>query len=212
LSTFCTDRDAGVTFDRSRIEVIPAGPERLDALAPVFGRAFVEEPMMRWPMGESGDLAARFTRCFSYFLESALGLGLVWEAAAAHGAAVWIPPQRFATWDSHPWNQPRIDALSDDGGRRYDAFWRWVDTHTPDDALWQLDSIAVDPQFQGRGYGAALIASGLARGQSEGIGAFLSTGTPHNVAIYERSGFRVVDDGDAPEGGPHIWFMRWDPA
>ncbi len=29
--------------------------------------------------------------------------------------------------------------------------------------------------------------------------------------IYERSGFRVVEDVDAPDGGPHIWFMRWDP-
>jgi hypothetical protein len=56
-----------------------------------------------------------------------------------------------------------------------------------------------------------LIATGLARARADGVGAFLSTGTPRNVAIYGRCGFRVVEDIDAPSGGPHVWFMRWDP-
>jgi GNAT superfamily N-acetyltransferase len=198
-------------MDNPEIAVAHAGPDRRSALAPVFGRAFVDEPMMRWPMGEHGDLAVRFTRCFSYFLETALGLGLVLEAGAAHGGAVWIPPEKFDSWESHPWNQPRIDALNDDGGRRYGAFWRWVDSHSPDEPLWPLDSIAVEPAFQGHGYGTALITAGQARAEAEGIGAFLSTRTLRNVSIYERCGFHVVEDPDAPGGGPHIWFMRWDP-
>jgi GNAT superfamily N-acetyltransferase len=200
-----------VSFDRSHIEVVEAGPERLGALSSVFGRAFVNEPMMLWPMGEQEDIADRLTLCFSYFLERALGLGLVLEASVANGAAVWIPPRRFDSWESHPWNQSRIGALSDDGGRRYDAFWRWIDTRASDGPLWQLDSIAVRPDVQGRGYGATLISTGLERARSDGVGALLSTGTPRNVSIYERCGFRVVDEADAPDGGPHIWFMRWYP-
>src|SRR3954462_3720766 len=70
-------------MDRSPIEVAQAGPDRLSALAPVFGRAFVSEPMMLWPMGEHGDLVERFTRCFEYSLESLLESGMVWEAGAA---------------------------------------------------------------------------------------------------------------------------------
>jgi hypothetical protein len=44
---------------------------RLTALATIFGRAFVEEPMVRWPLGSNGDLVERFTRGFVYFLEAA---------------------------------------------------------------------------------------------------------------------------------------------
>ena len=33
-----------------------------------------------------------------------------------------------------------------------------------------------------------------------------------NVGYYERFGFHTVVDEDAPDGGPHIWFMRRDPA
>ncbi len=52
--------------------------------------------------------------------------------------------------------------------------------------LWQLDSIAVDPAVPGRGYGGALILTGLARARSEGFGAFLSTGIERNVSIYQQ--------------------------
>jgi GNAT superfamily N-acetyltransferase len=183
----------------------------VSALAPVFGRAFVHEPMMRWPLGSDGDLAERFTQCFAYFLEAALPLGLVWEAGAAEGAAVWIPPEQSEAWESHPWNQPRILALADDGGRRYDAFWNWVATHETAEPSWQLDSIAVQAELQRRGIGRALIEAGVARARLDGARAFLSTGTAANVGIYCRCGFRVYDEADAPDGGPHIWFMRSDP-
>jgi GNAT superfamily N-acetyltransferase len=192
------------------IEVAPAAPDRGAALAALFGRAFVDEPMMRWPMGERGEVVDQFMRAFAAFLDQALPLGWVWEAGDAHGAAVWIPPGQTIEWEAHPWNQPRIHALTDDGGDRYDAFWDWVDSRTPAEPLWRLDSIAVEPAAQGRGYGAALIEAGLTRARADGVGALVSTGTAQNVTIYGRSGFRVVEAADAPHGGPHVWFMRWD--
>jgi GNAT superfamily N-acetyltransferase len=193
-------------------DVARAGPERLDVLASTFGRAFVNEPMMLWPMGLAGDVADPLTRCFRYFLEAALGLGVVWEVADSEGAAVWVGPPQADAWEAtNPWDQARIDALTDDGGRRYERFWAWVDSRTPDEPLWLLDSIAVSPACQGRGLGSALIAAGLTRAAAAGLPAFLSTGTRRNVDIYGRSGFRVVDEADAPGGGPHIWFMRRDP-
>jgi GNAT superfamily N-acetyltransferase len=181
-------------------------------LAAMFGRAFVSEPMMYWPMGSGGDLAGRFAAAFDHFLAAVLPAGIVHEVPAARGAAVWVPPGLEEDWDVHPWNQPAIAALTDDGGRRYDAFWDWVYAHTPREPLWQLDSIAVEPAAQGSGLGSALIAAGLEAAAADRLPAFLSTGTERNVAIYGRSGFRVVEEAEAPGGGPHVWFMRWDPA
>jgi GNAT superfamily N-acetyltransferase len=184
---------------------------RVSALASVFGHAFVHEPMMCWPMGSSGDLAARFARCFTFFLEVALPLGLVWEAGQADGVAVWVSPSQREAWELHPWDQPQILAEAEDGGRRYQAFWEWVAIHDPTESSWQLDTIAVAPALQGHGIGRALIEAGLAMARADGTSAFLSTGTPRNVAVYGRCGFRVYDQADAPDGGPRVWFMRWDP-
>jgi GNAT superfamily N-acetyltransferase len=183
----------------------------VSALARVFGRAFVHEPMMFWPMGSSGDVAARFAGCFASFLEVALPLGLIWEAGRAEGVAVWVSPEQRAAWDLHPWEQPQILAVAEDGGRRYKAFWEWVATHDPLEPSWQLDTIAVEPELQGRGIGRALTEAGLARVRADGTSAFLSTGTRANVAIYGRCGFRIYHEADAPDGGPRVWFMRWDP-
>jgi GNAT superfamily N-acetyltransferase len=184
---------------------------RASPLALVLGRAFIREPMMWWPLGSDGDLAARFGRCFAAFLEVALPLGLVWEAGQADGVAVWIGPGQREAWDLDPWDQPRILTEAEDGGRRYQAFWEWVATHEPTEPSWQLDTIAVAPELQGRGIGRALIEAGLARARVDATSAFLSTGTPTNVAVYGRCGFHVYDEADAPDGGPRIWFMRWDP-
>jgi hypothetical protein len=35
---------------------------------------------------------------------------------------------------------------------------------------------------------------------------------PANVPFYERFGFRTMHAADAPDGGPHIRFLRRDPA
>jgi GNAT superfamily N-acetyltransferase len=184
---------------------------RVSALAPLFGRAFVHEPMMCWPMGSGGDLAARFTQCFEHFLEMALPLGIVWVAGEGDGLAVWTAPEQREMWELHPWDQPRILEMAEDGGRRYEAFWEWVAARDPTEPSWQLDTIAVAPELQGRGIGRSLIEAGLARARADGTSAFLSTGTPANVAIYRRCGFDVYDEAEAPDGGPRVWFMRWDP-
>ena len=193
------------------VEITRAGKDRLEILAAMFGRSFVDEPMMRWPLGVHGDLVERFTLHFAYFLEHVLGPGMVWEAGDAAGAAAWIPPEEKQAWGAAQITDPRTYALTEDGGERYDRFWSWIESNAPDGELWLLDSVGVEPELQGKGIGSALIEFGLELAREDQRGAFLETGTPRNVPYYERFGFRIVMHGDAPDGGPHIWFMRWDP-
>ena len=108
---------------------------------------------MCWPLEARGDLAARFARCFTCFLEAALPLGLVWEAGQADGVAVWINSRQRDSWERDPWDQPQILAEAEDAGSRYQAFWEWVATHEPTEPSWQLDTIAVAPELQGCGIG-----------------------------------------------------------
>ena len=68
------------------------------------------------------------------------------------------------------------------------------------------------PERQGEGIGTALMRDGLARADRAGVAAWLETSKAANAAYYERFGFQTVVDEDAPGGGPHIWFMRRDPA
>jgi ribosomal protein S18 acetylase RimI-like enzyme len=100
--------------------------------------------------------------------------------------------------------------LTDDDGDRYQRLWDWVEERAPDEPLWYLDTLAVDPARQGEGLGKTLVQFGLAQASQAGLPAFLETATERNVAFYETLGFRVVDEGNVPGGGPRIWFMQRD--
>lgn len=192
------------------MEITRANPDRLPSLASVLGRAFVTERMMRWPLCESDDVEERLIRAFEIFMEDPIRLGMVWEAGAATGALIWIPADQMAAVKDGNLAMRSVYER-EDGARRFDRFWDWVDSKHPDEPMALLDSLAVEPAAQGRGIGSVLIRTGLDRARTAGYGAWLETGTARNVPLYERHGFRVADDADAPGGGPHIWFMRWDP-
>src|SRR5262245_29476379 len=193
------------------VSVRRAETERLPVIASVLGRAFVTEPMVCWPFGEGGDVEEKCIRTFEYFLEDLIPLGIVWEAGEALGAAIWFSPDDRAAWEAAQIRDRRIDSLTDDEGRRYDALWEWVDSLLPAEPVWLLDSIGVEPSAQGRGVGTALIEHGLERVRASGTAVVLETAQERNVPYYERFGFRTVEDAAAPGGGPHVWFMRWEP-
>jgi GNAT superfamily N-acetyltransferase len=197
-------------MSQESVAITQATPDRLPALASVLGRAFMVEPMMRWPLGESDDVEGRLIRAFESFMENPIRLGMVWEAGAAKGAMIWIPVDQIDAVDDGNLAMRSVYER-EDGARRFDRFWDWVGSKHPDEPLALVDSVAVEPAAQGRGIGSALIRSGLDRARAAGHGVWIETGNPRNVPLYARHGFRVVEDADAPGGGPHIWFMRWGP-
>ena len=42
--------------------------------------------------------------------------------------------------------------------------------------------------------------------------AILETTRPHLVPYYAKFGFVVFEEGNGPDGGPYVWFMRHTPA
>jgi ribosomal protein S18 acetylase RimI-like enzyme len=189
-------------------EITRAAPDRLPDLAGVLGRAFVDEAMIRWPLGSRANLET-IIAMFAILYEAPIGQGVVYEAGDADGVAVWVPPGGGAELlEADVAARGRYGPLTPDGGARYEALWGWIQHHVPSEPLWYLDALAVDPPRQGAGIGTSLIRHGLAMAARDGVGAFLETSVARNVAYYERFGFQVVDQGDAPDGGPHIWFMR----
>ena len=74
---------------------------------------------------------------------------------------------------------------------------------------WQyLAGIGVRPEFQGQGYGSALMRHFVDEIDRSGQSSGLSTDRPINVKLYERFGFRVVHhDAETPIGVP-FWTME----
>jgi len=64
-----------------------------------------------------------------------------------------------------------------------------------------LPFIGVDPAQQGKGSGAALLKSVLAKCDKTHVPAYLESTNPRNRTLYERHGFRAMGEikvGDCP--------------
>lgn len=190
-----------------------AGRERMPALARVLARAFIDDPIVRWPLpADVDDIEDRVRSMFTWAYVDLADLGMVWEAAGGHGVAVWVPPGGAAQLiASDRQVRERLAALTDDGGRRYGVLWDWIEDQLPDEPHWFLDALGVEPLRQSRGIGTALVRWGLERAAADDVPVTLETGRLDAIRYYERFGFRVVGEGEPEPAGPHVWFMRLDP-
>jgi ribosomal protein S18 acetylase RimI-like enzyme len=187
------------------VPIVRAKPDRVAELAELLGGAFIDDPMLVWPFG--AGRADAITGFFRAVDERIAAYGWLWEAGDGLGVAAWIPPgSDEAMLDIDRSIRPALTGAE----ARHAELWDWIAGNFPDEPFWYLDHIAVKADRRGGGLGAALIHHGLAFAERDGVPAFLETGRPENVGYYERRGFRTVADDDAPGGGPHIWFMRYD--
>ncbi len=132
-----------------------------------------------------------------------------WMMESGLAVASWIAPEAAARFDEL--EQPTRNAVAPhttDAGVRYGQFWDWLAGHLPSEPCWFLDLVAVHPSARGRGLGGRLVEHGLALARADGLPSFLETGQESNVAYYERFGFKVIGEEQAPDGGPTIWFMH----
>lgn len=190
------------------IAIEPAGRNRIETLASTYARAFLDDPIVRWPLPDAPDVQERVRTVFASIYLGIADDGVIWEAGAADGFAVWIPAGAAEDmFESDAAVQRSLAPLTDDGGERYRMLWDWIEARVPDD-VWYLDAIGVEPSRQGIGVGGALIRHGLEAAAKAGVDAFLETGVARNVPYYERFGFQVIEEGEPTSDGPHIWFMR----
>jgi ribosomal protein S18 acetylase RimI-like enzyme len=187
--------------------IVDAAQSDAELLASMLGRAFADDPMIRWKLRADVG-AAEIGSTFVPLVEAHIGAGTLRMVPGAHATAAWVPPELAGRFDELArGGRDAVLLHTDDDGARFDAFWDWVAERLPTDT-WYLDFVGVDPSLQGLGLGSALVRDGLMRASASGAGGFLLTETPRNVALYERLGFHVVERADAPGGGPPIWFMR----
>ena len=186
------------------ISVVRAEPDRLPHLAGVLGRALVNDPLFQWPFRGAGS-AEMITELVCTLYAQPSEMGMLWEGGDGAGAAVWVPPGDAALLAA-PDRADELRSLGLDDGRSR-QMWDWLESNVAEGFL-VPGHLGVDPTHQRRGVGRALVLHGLGSARAEGAAAFLETSAMENIRYYERLGFNVVDEGDPPNGGPHVWFMR----
>jgi ribosomal protein S18 acetylase RimI-like enzyme len=93
---------------------------------------------------------------------------------------------------------------------RAQVFWAHWASHDLDEEHWHVGPVGVEPGFQGRGIGGALLGALCATFDQEGRVGWLETDKERNVRFYNAFDFEVVET--ATILGVPTWFMRRSPA
>lgn len=196
------------------IEVRRATPADVPRLGDTFARAYLDDPMMTWYVGERADRLARLQRFFT----AALGRLVrgssreVWTTSDVAGGAHWARPGSgpVSPREMLPGVPAVLRSLGPAGMRRSARAYRVLQRHRPAALHLYLEGLATHPDHQRRGVASALVGEMLAHADGDGAGAYLETQRAENVPFYERHGFRVTAEIDVPGSPVHMWQMWRD--
>jgi GNAT superfamily N-acetyltransferase len=197
-----------------RSDLRPVGPADVPQLARTLARAFEDDPASNWVFPDDARRLELLERGWQLQMEHIWlphGEGITTTDLA--GAACWLPPG---------FHQPvreqlgLLPAVIRGAGRYTPRVLAWLALaereHPRKPAHWYLPLLGVDPDRQGGGFGAHLLAPVLERCDAGGIPAYLETAKERNLAFYERHGFAVTKQVKLPFRGPPIWLMWREPS
>jgi ribosomal protein S18 acetylase RimI-like enzyme len=156
----------------------------------VLTLAFGTDPGVRWTYPDPPLYLQHFPSLVHAFGGKAFAHGSAYYVDGYAGAALWLPPEVHP--DEDMMNtllqrtvpaQVHTDLL---------AVFEQVSRYLPREPYWYLPLIGVDPFYQGKGYGAALMQHALIPCDRDQQCAYLESTNPKNISLYERHGFEVL--------------------
>jgi|SRR5215472_15627674 len=193
-------------------------PELQDQAAVALGRAFINDPTFRAIVPRPMDEAARAAALSELFramfvIERRTGqptFGVVHErkvvaAAVTEGTGGASMVDTVLTGLGQ---MPRlIRAIGVDGIRRALTIFRVLSQSHPREPHLYLQALGVDPEFQRRHLGSALLEylREQAQARPDVAGVYLETATEANVAYYSGKGYQVL--GEIYPLGVRMWRM-----
>lgn len=166
--------------------------------------AFCADPLIRWLFPDSRTYLRVFPELAQLMGGDAFATGTAEVAAGYAGVALWVAPD--ARSDDDALGALFESSIDDTRIEGVLELLTEVTTHHPDEPVWYLPFVGVDPARQGMGIGAGLVRAGLARADQDGLPAYLEASTPRNRALYELLGFEVVGEIRAADSPP-LWPM-----
>jgi ribosomal protein S18 acetylase RimI-like enzyme len=190
-----------------------AARDESQRVAATLARAFDSDPQMQWVLPDDSRRVPIAERGFDLYMRKLwFAQDECYTTDGVAGAAIWNLP---GEWHVTILRQLRLlPAMT----RIYRRFLPRVvraitalESNHPTERHYYLPFVGVDPDWQGRGIGSALLRPVLDRCDREAMPAYLEASTPRNRALYERHGFQVIEEFQLGPGSPPMWRMWRTP-
>lgn len=182
-------------------------------VAAAMAKAFYDDPVVIWMMPDASRRLRRLERGFALFLERVyLPYDETYTTEHVAGGAIWAPP---GEWKMSVFAQLRLlPAMAGIWRREVPRVMRALnamESNHPHEPHYYLPFIGVEPDWQGKGIGTALLQPVLERCDRERVPAYLEATSPRNRACYLRNGFEDVKQIKVGEDAPPLWAMWREP-
>ncbi len=192
---------------------------QLDAATAAYARAFMDDPFSVWitpdPVRRERDLPPFFRMAMRYAMR--YGGRVEVSDDQPRAVATWLAPAHPLPTNLGMLRTGLLGLLWSGGWSGAGRFFTFGETleglHARDvkQPHWYLWLLAVDPPFQGKGLGGALLRPRLQAADRDRLPCYLETGKESNVALYQRFGFEVLREGRLGTDGPPFWTLLREP-
>jgi ribosomal protein S18 acetylase RimI-like enzyme len=181
-----------------------------------LGAAFAEDPVFQWLIPV--DVDKRDERVATFFTSMARSYlrrdKHVFCAGEGVGGALWSAPGSWAL----PMTEVLREAVPSTRSFRGNLLRAlrsqlFIESkHPKEPKHWYLGYLGVAPTQQGQGLGGTMLRAVLDDADATGTPAYLESSNERNLTLYERHGFRVVEDVKLLGTGPTVWRMWRKPV
>ncbi|MCG8670804.1 MAG: GNAT family N-acetyltransferase [Pseudomonadales bacterium] len=183
-------------------------------MAAVYARAFKNDPVIDWFIrdDEKRDqgVLSFFENLLRFFAQPH---GMVFTDSSLQSVSLWQPPG--SGYLSFPQMLKAIPRVINAAGHeniisKFKGF-DVIESQRPKDSNFYLETMGVDPDAQGQGLGALHLNHMLGVCDQMEVAVHLETGVEKNVGLYQKYGFRVMEEKRIVPEGPYLWFMWREP-
>jgi ribosomal protein S18 acetylase RimI-like enzyme len=196
----------GVEETASAAPIRSATPDDTDRVIATVMLAFAADPFVRHWFPDPHQYLSHFPEGITAFGGSAIHHGTAHYADGFAGAALWLPPgvgpdeEALGALLRHTVAvEKQADLL---------AVLEQMGAGHPAEPHWYLPLIGVEPAYQRRGLGSALLKHALDRVDRENTPAYLEATSPENIPLYERHGFQLLGTIQAGASPPLFPMLR----
>jgi ribosomal protein S18 acetylase RimI-like enzyme len=192
-----------------------ATPEQADLVGATLADAFRDDPVFAWLIPVKSR--AREERMVTFFTSMARSYlrrdKPVFLAGDGNGAAIWSAPGAWVLPQGEIARETpaAVKAFGRNLMRALRTQMQVEALHPKEPDHWYLGYLGTRCDSQGKGIGSSLLREVLTGADEAGVPAYLESSNERNLTLYQRHGFRVVDQIKALGYGPNIYRMWRDP-
>ncbi|MFX0139952.1 MAG: GNAT family N-acetyltransferase [Candidatus Hodarchaeota archaeon] len=188
--------------------------DKIKLATDLCARAFYDDPLIIYYFPDETERLIKSAYPFEFLIRYGVLYGEIYAISnKLEGLAAWWPP-KFAIMTIERQIECGGVELISKLGRDFSKKARHVEEfislaqerHAPF-PHWYLSPIAIDPEFQGKGYASILLRSMLARIDRENVPVYLYTNKERNASIYKHFNFKIVEETIIPKTDVPFWAM-----